>query len=329
MDFLGFLGGHPAASAPVGTIAFEREDPRMAGAMEVAFRWCGCPESLGADRIGEGLTAVVSVQLDRPEFEGSTRGVLGDAAVRECVGQAVQDHLGEWLTEHPEQAATVIDNHRRHSPVRTLYVVTHPEATHHIEGVVGGWYDSQLTPGGVRAAEAIGQALRGRVPEEAEVRVVSSDLRRTLRTAAEVGGVFGVEPVVDRRLREKSYGEAGGKPQAWLDRRFVPPPAAGERMDHDEGVEGAETRGVYARRIYAAMDEILRDPCEHQIIVTHGGSLTFVIASWIKMPIESAGYASFRSPSGSITTLREDDRLHNRQVVALGDTRHLAPPQDG
>jgi probable phosphoglycerate mutase len=71
---------------------------------------------------------------------------------------------------------------------------------------------------------------------------------------------------------------------------------------------------------------ILRSPCEHQIIVTHGGSLTFVVASWIKMPIESAGYASFRAPSGSITTLREDDFFHNRQVVNLGDTRHLPRP---
>ncbi|MFD0339626.1 histidine phosphatase family protein [Streptomyces sp. NPDC127117] len=63
-------------------------------------------------------------------------------------------------------------------------------------------------------------------------------------------------------------------------------------MDHDEGVEGAETKAACAQRIYVAMDDILQNPCEHQIIVTHGGSLTFVVASWIRMPIESAGYAS-------------------------------------
>ncbi|GAA1304292.1 hypothetical protein GCM10009647_022010 [Streptomyces sanglieri] len=43
------------------------------------------------------------------------------------------------------------------------------------------------------------------------------------------------------------------------------------------------------------------------------------------MPIGSAGYASFRAASGSTTTLREDDSFHNRQVVDLGDTRHLDP----
>ncbi|MFE7042108.1 histidine phosphatase family protein [Streptomyces atratus] len=100
-------------------------------------------------------------------------------------------------------------------------------------------------------------------------------------------------------------------------------------MDHDEGVEGAETKAAWARRIYTVMDEILQNPYEHQIIVMHGGSLTCVVASWIKMPIESAGYASFRAPSGSITTLREDDFFHNRQVVCLGDTRHLHSAKAG
>ncbi|MEW1860642.1 histidine phosphatase family protein [Streptomyces sp. NPDC088194] len=207
--------------------------------------------------------------------------------------------------------------------MRTVHVVTHPEATHHVEGVVGGWHDSRLTPAGVRAAGSIARTLRARVPDGAEVELFSSDLRRTRRTAEEVADVFGVRPVLDRRLREKSYGQAGGRPQEWLDRRFVPPPAVGERMDHDEGVEGAETRAELARRVYAAMDDILRRPCAHQIVVTHGGSLTFVVASWIRMPIESAGYVGFRAPSGSITTLREDDFYHNRQVVSLGETRHL------
>ncbi|WP_254594735.1 hypothetical protein [Streptomyces sp. 8P21H-1] len=152
-DFVGFLDGHTAASAPTDTIAFECEDPRMAGAMQVAFRWCSCPgerirsfansrptiggthkmgfrdgmavavtayareqglltpmdPDFDADRIGAGLTAVVSVKLDRPEFEGATRGVLGNSEVRDCVGQAVQDHLGRWLKEDPERAAAVID----------------------------------------------------------------------------------------------------------------------------------------------------------------------------------------------------------------------------
>ncbi|MET8136375.1 hypothetical protein [Streptomyces sp. NPDC005251] len=63
---------------------------------------------LGADRISEGLTAVVSVKLDHLEFEGATRGRLGGDAVRTCVAEAVREHLGSWLDGHPDQAAAVI-----------------------------------------------------------------------------------------------------------------------------------------------------------------------------------------------------------------------------
>jgi probable phosphoglycerate mutase len=95
--------------------------------------------------------------------------------------------------------------------MRSIYVVTHPEATHHVEGVVGGWHDSGLTPVGRRAALSIAQALRTEIPDGTEVELFSSDLQRTRRTAEEMAELFGVEPTLDRRLREKSYGEAGGK----------------------------------------------------------------------------------------------------------------------
>jgi DNA gyrase subunit B len=62
----------------------------------------------GPDRIGRGLTSVVSVRLDRPEFEGSTRGRLGGTEVRVCVEEAVREHLRAWLADHPAQAEAVI-----------------------------------------------------------------------------------------------------------------------------------------------------------------------------------------------------------------------------
>ena len=52
-------------------------------------------------------------------------------------------------------------------------------------------------------------------------------------------------------------------------------------------------------------------------------ALTFVIAAWIKMPIDSAGYVSFPARSGSITHLKEDDYWQNRAVVSLADVSHL------
>ena len=206
--------------------------------------------------------------------------------------------------------------------MRTLYVVTHPEATHHVGGLVGGWFDSVLTPAGELAAGRIARALRSKIPATAEVQLFSSDLRRTVQTAGKIAEEFGVSPVLDSRLREKSYGEADGRPQQWLDERFIPPPATGDRLNHDEGVAGAETKADFAKRIYEATETILAGSAEHQIVVTHGFAQQFIVTAWIKMPIESLGFVNFRAPSGSVTTLREDDFFHNRQVAALGDMSH-------
>ena len=207
--------------------------------------------------------------------------------------------------------------------MRQLYVVTHAQATHHVHEVVGGWYDSQLTPHGERAATAIGGRLRSLIPVGANVEIYSSDLKRAQQTAAPVSEILGVRPVLDDRLREKSYGAGEGRPQAWFRARYIPPPPTGDRMNHDEGITGAETRDVFARRLYAAMDDILRNQCEHQVIVTHGGAVTFLLAAWIKMPVSALDYVNFDVASGSITKLQEDDYFHSRRVLALGDTGHL------
>nr|WP_078598525.1 hypothetical protein [Streptomyces atroolivaceus] len=62
-----------------------------------------------ADRMGEDLTAVASVKLDRPEYLGATHELFGNTDVRDCVGEAVREHLGTWSEEQPTQAAQVID----------------------------------------------------------------------------------------------------------------------------------------------------------------------------------------------------------------------------
>lgn len=207
--------------------------------------------------------------------------------------------------------------------MQDIYVITHPEATHHVEDRVGGWFDSDLTPRGREQADLIARALAERVPPGSPVAVFTSDLRRTVQTAGPVATALGVAPVLLAGLREKSYGEGGGMPDAWFRERFVPPPAEGERLDHDEGIAGGETRATWAQRVYTAMDRVAADPSPAKVVVTHGGSVTFVVAHWIGMPLESLSRVSFRVASGSITHLRRDDYFHNHAVVSLGDMAHL------
>lgn len=207
--------------------------------------------------------------------------------------------------------------------MRTLYVVTHPEATHHVEGRVGGWFDSELTERGRRDASAIAAELERRIPDGAVVDVVSSDLRRTAQTGALIADRLGVALHLHEGLRETSYGEAEGRPQAWLDDRFVPSPATGERMTHWDGTPGSETKRQLVTRVYAALDDVLVREATHHVVVTHGFAGQFVLAGWIKMPVEAAGYVNFRLSPGGISVLREDDFFHSRQVASLNEISHL------
>lgn len=209
--------------------------------------------------------------------------------------------------------------------MRNVYVVTHPEATHHVEGRVGGWFDSELTARGLAHAERIAEALARRLSDPTAAALYTSDLRRTTQTATAVAKRLAVAAVPMPELREKSYGRGEGRPVAWFRERFVPPPAHGERMDHDEDLVGAETKAEWVRRVYRAMDRIAGDNAVEKVIVTHGGSATYVIAHWIGMPLDASAFVSFAAAPGSITHLREDDYFHHRSVVSLNDTAHLAP----
>ncbi|MDZ7872719.1 MAG: histidine phosphatase family protein [Rhizobium sp.] len=206
--------------------------------------------------------------------------------------------------------------------MKTLYVVTHPQSVHHVEGRVGGWYDTALTDLGRRQADAIAARITELCAEDTPA-LVSSDLLRCSETAEIIGRHLSLTPRLTPGLREMSYGVAEGKPQAWLDSRRLPVPDDGG-LDDTGGIEGAETRRQTGTRIYGAMDALMADPADTLVIVTHGFALTFVIAWWIGMPIECLGRVNFPVTSGSITHLAENTQWKSRSVVRLGEKAHLA-----
>ena len=65
-------------------------------------------ENLTGDDIREGLTAVISVKLGEPQFEGQTKTKLGNTEARTYVQQVVYSHLGDWLDSHPNEARDII-----------------------------------------------------------------------------------------------------------------------------------------------------------------------------------------------------------------------------
>ncbi len=65
-------------------------------------------ENLTADDVREGLTAVISVRLNEPQFEGQTKAKLGNAEMKTAVEQVVNEKLAEYLEEHPSEAKEII-----------------------------------------------------------------------------------------------------------------------------------------------------------------------------------------------------------------------------
>ena len=63
---------------------------------------------LGED-IREGLTAIVSVKLRSPQFEGQTKAKLGNTEMRSSVERATNDKLAEWLEEHPSEGRLIVN----------------------------------------------------------------------------------------------------------------------------------------------------------------------------------------------------------------------------
>ncbi len=64
---------------------------------------------LSGDDVREGLTAVLSVKVMEPQFEGQTKTKLGNSEVRGIVESIVNDKLGSWLAENPPAARAVVD----------------------------------------------------------------------------------------------------------------------------------------------------------------------------------------------------------------------------
>jgi DNA gyrase subunit B len=65
-------------------------------------------ESISGDDIREGLTAVISVKIPHPQFEGQTKTKLGNTEVKGIVETIVNDKLGEYLEENPSVARKII-----------------------------------------------------------------------------------------------------------------------------------------------------------------------------------------------------------------------------
>lgn len=64
---------------------------------------------ISGDDFREGLTAVISIKVQEPQFEGQTKTKLGNSEVTAVVSQVVSEMLDNYLAEHPKEARVIID----------------------------------------------------------------------------------------------------------------------------------------------------------------------------------------------------------------------------
>jgi DNA gyrase subunit B len=65
-------------------------------------------ENLLGEDIREGVTAIISVRLRDPQFEGQTKAKLGNTSMKTLVQKATNEKLGDWLEEHPTEANKMV-----------------------------------------------------------------------------------------------------------------------------------------------------------------------------------------------------------------------------
>jgi DNA gyrase subunit B len=66
-------------------------------------------ENLTGDDVREGLTAIVSIKLAEPQFEGQTKTKLGNTEAKSFVQKACNDHLRDWFDRNPGEAKEIIN----------------------------------------------------------------------------------------------------------------------------------------------------------------------------------------------------------------------------
>ncbi|ROP34696.1 DNA gyrase subunit B [Pseudokineococcus lusitanus] len=132
-------------------------------------------DNLTGDDIREGLTAVISVKLGEPQFEGQTKTKLGNTIARTFVQQVVGTELGDWLERNPGAARDIIRKSLQASAARMAArkarEATRRKGLLESGGMPGKLKDCQTRDPArseifiVEGDSAGGSAVRGRNPE--------------------------------------------------------------------------------------------------------------------------------------------------------------------
>jgi DNA gyrase subunit B len=120
-------------------------------------------DRLTGDDVREGLTAIISVKLAEPQFEGQTKTKLGNTEAKSFVQKVVNDKLGEWFEKNPQEGREII---RKATAAASARIAARKarDLARNRKGLLGG--------GGLPGKLSDCQSTN---PEECEVYIVEGD----------------------------------------------------------------------------------------------------------------------------------------------------------
>lgn len=205
---------------------------------------------------------------------------------------------------------------------RLIVIVRHGQSEHHVRKLTGGWTDTPLTEIGREQARRVAARLKAEMGNR-EITLYTSDLVRAGETAQHIAEAFGVQPVVDDRLREHNNGEAANLTIEEARSRYPAWFVEGASLwtgDSEPPAPGAETGAEFYRRCASFLDS-LPPAGPVPVIVTHGGSILCLVARWLLIEPHDIAPIGFAASTTSITVLTGHPF---REVERLNDASHLA-----
>lgn len=205
--------------------------------------------------------------------------------------------------------------------MKKIIVIQHCQSEHHINNLTGGWTDTPLTELGRNQAELIGLKLKKDLEAETYT-IFSSDLLRARQTADIISKHLNIKVIEKKDLREINNGIAVGKTKDWAREHRNPRLSNEFDLDYQEFQDGETWRQFYTR-VCECMKEICDLYKGNIIVVTHGCTLSYIIAWWMKFGLDTLGKAFFSAQPGSISVLQQNN--YNQNVLTLlNDRSHLS-----
>lgn len=178
-----------------------------------------------------------------------------------------------------------------------LYLIRHGQSVWNRERKVQGQTNSPLTELGKKQAEAVAEVLADRKVDA----LYASDLTRAHETANVIGRKVNLQPKLDPRLREMSYGVLEGLTWDEAERQYPGMYAALRGGPPDRVIPEGESRlQLVARGRDFLASVVHRHEGQEIVAATHGGLIAYVLRSLLDIPLDAP--PAFRTPNCALTS---------------------------